>query len=72
MRTRRHDYIDPKTQLIKYGIQVFHERKWKNAAEDLVPCIFDDPRERNMKMAEFRKLKLTPNATLSGGKTNQK
>lgn len=61
MRTRRHDYIDPKTQWVKYGIQIYHEGRWKSAAENGEPCVFDDPIDRDKKMKDFRKIKLTVN-----------
>lgn len=57
MRTKRCDWVNPKTCEVKYGFQVFAGGRWCHAAEDGKPCLYDTKQERDLKQAEARKLK---------------
>lgn len=58
MKTRAKDWLNMKTMKPAYGIQVFHDGRWKDAAENGKACIFGSRYERDKKQAEFRKIKV--------------
>lgn len=66
MRTRKHDWFDSRGYKPKYGFQVLINGRWKHAAEDGKPCLFDTPEERDSKQAEFRKMATPSNAEVRG------
>ena len=61
MRTRTHDWFDTRTHKRQYGFQVFHNGTWRNAAENGAPCLFDTQEDRDLKQAEFRKMRMSSN-----------
>lgn len=58
---RKHDWLDTKTNLPKFGIQgkaVGWEVRWLHCAEDGKPLIYDTEAERDAKLKELRKRKV--------------
>lgn len=56
MKTRACNWLDTDTGKPKFGIQVFVNGKWHNAAENGKPLLFDDLLEREAKRRELRKI----------------
>lgn len=57
MRTRPVDWLDTRTYEPRYGLQVFDDGQWKHAAENGKPCVYNTRIERDMKRAEFGRMK---------------
>lgn len=58
MRTRQHDWYNTLTNEVFYGIQVYHDKQWKNYAEDGKPFLVKNQEEREYKRKELRKMKI--------------
>lgn len=58
MRTRANNWLDTSTNKPKFGIQVFVDGKWKNAAENGKPLLFDCLVKREAKRRELRKIRI--------------
>lgn len=59
MRTRDHNWYDPKKNKTLYSFQVHHHGKWRHVAENGKPLIYTTPGERNAKRREYRSKKST-------------
>jgi hypothetical protein len=61
MRTRNHEWLNIKTLEVSYGIEVKDtDGKWKHYCEAKNSAVWltNDPKERDNKRAELRKIKL--------------
>ena len=68
MRTRNHDWYDSIKNAPVYGVQVFHDGVWKNAAINGKPILCDTPHERDEQRQRLKRLlraqekaEMTPN-----------
>lgn len=59
MRTRDHNWYDPKKNKTLYSFQVHHHGKWRHVAENGKPLLYATPGERNAKRREYRGKKST-------------
>lgn len=54
MRTRNHDWFDTKKLVPVYGVQAFHDGKWKHAAINGKPILCATKKERDAARALFK------------------
>lgn len=55
MKTRNHNWFDPKDETVLYGVQVFIKGTWHHAMRNGLPILCTDEATRDKVRAEIRK-----------------